>query len=572
MGVTRLRQDHIWTEGSAISDALDPTDHDANAVDLSDTIDYLASQLADITGKSAWETAPDLSLATINAKTFLDDKLALRRFMVLTDVVVPSPANGSGDSFAFSTPDVTLTDAAGLFTADMVGRDITIAGATTGGNNGTFTVKSYTSPTVIVYENASGAAEAFSGTWAVAGGDFVLLDDASGEAPSRPIATGALTEGAVCVELGAGIFPLFALDEVAGLNALNPKNLLIIFDGATGDPIQSSGRQVYGLLQVENGATDGGDFDDANNQAQISFVRPTATYDDLEACPVADIEGQTIKYGYADRADLAEWTEQDFLYDRALVDLASAAVSVTLDAAYDGGSTVTVDNTHVDWRLTDTKHFYISDSTGAVRILDVHAEAAGDEIDIAASGGINISTGDLTMPSNKATVNGVEVGGAAGRVATLSGDLDLRGADDITFVTTRETSALPLDDATAGPISALAGGTHASISAAIKYAIEHGIDFSVGVTVLSSNYARDVNVPGGAGGLDISAGNGHSIDMNTPSGVDTLVFLNGRLQYGGNAGNNNDVYVGDTATAGDIKFDMPGGVKSGDVIIAVQLG
>lgn len=493
MGITRLRQDHIWSEGSAINDALTPGDHDGNAVDLSDTIDYLASQIADITGKTAWETAPDLSIAAINAKTFLDDKLALRRFMILTSIAVPATQN------------------------------------------------------------------------------HVVLSQASSETPSRPIATGGSTEGAVCVELGVGLFDSHQLAEVAGENALNPKNLLIVFDAATGDPIQSSGRQVYGLLQVENGAADGGAFNDTTNQAQISFVRPNATYSDLEACPVADIESTSVKYGYADRESLDGWTEQDFLYDRALVDLASAAVSVTLDNAYDGGATVNVDAANVDWRLTDTKHFYVSDSTGAARILDVHAEAAGDEIEISASGGITINSGDITAASNKATFNGVEVGGAAGQVATLSGDLTLDGADDILFVTTRETTALPLDDATTGAISGLAGGPHASIAAAIKYAIEHGIDFSVGVTVLASHYGRDVNVPGGAGGLDISAGNGHSIDMNTPSGVDTLVFLNGRLQYGGSAANNNDVYVGDNPAAGDVKFDMPGGVKSGDVIIAVQL-
>ncbi len=59
--------------------------------------------------------------------------------------------------------------------------------------------------------------------------------------------------------------------------------------------------------------------------------------------------------------------------------------------------------------------------------------------------------------------------------------------------------------------------------------------------------------------------------MNTPSGVDTFVFLNGRLLYGGNATTNNDVYAGTTPASGDIKVDFPGGVKSGDVFIAIQL-
>jgi len=59
--------------------------------------------------------------------------------------------------------------------------------------------------------------------------------------------------------------------------------------------------------------------------------------------------------------------------------------------------------------------------------------------------------------------------------------------------------------------------------------------------------------------------------MNTPTGVDTFIFLNGVLQYGGNGTTNNSVYAGDTPANGDIKFDYPRGVRSGDVIIALQL-
>lgn len=85
----------------------------------------------------------------------------------LTEFQPFSPITGTGDSFAFSTPTVTLTDAAGDFTQDMVGREITIAGATSPGNDGTFVVASYISATQITYSNVSGVAEAFSGTWSV---------------------------------------------------------------------------------------------------------------------------------------------------------------------------------------------------------------------------------------------------------------------------------------------------------------------------------------------------------------------------------------------------------------------
>jgi len=48
----------------------------------------------------------------------------------------------------------------------MVGREITIAGATTPGNDGTFVITSYISTTQVTYENAGGATEAGAGTWA----------------------------------------------------------------------------------------------------------------------------------------------------------------------------------------------------------------------------------------------------------------------------------------------------------------------------------------------------------------------------------------------------------------------
>lgn len=74
--------------------------------------------------------------------------------------------SGGGDGFAVSGSTVTCTDTAGEFTADMVGREITIAGSTT--NDGTFVVTGYTSPTVITWENGgTPSTEAGAGTWEV---------------------------------------------------------------------------------------------------------------------------------------------------------------------------------------------------------------------------------------------------------------------------------------------------------------------------------------------------------------------------------------------------------------------
>ena len=83
-------------------------------------------------------------------------------------VATPSfTASGTGDTIGGAAPAMTLTDAAGGFAPWMVGKTITIAGATTGANNGPFTITSYVSPTQIGYTNAGGVAEPFPGTWSV---------------------------------------------------------------------------------------------------------------------------------------------------------------------------------------------------------------------------------------------------------------------------------------------------------------------------------------------------------------------------------------------------------------------
>ena len=84
-------------------------------------------------------------------------------------------------------------------------------------------------------------------------------------------AVGAVSTLGTVVAAHGGVFGSHSLTEVAGPNAVSPKNLMQIVDGATRDPILSSGRIVYGLLQTEN-ATDGHTMTGTTpNRAQISF-------------------------------------------------------------------------------------------------------------------------------------------------------------------------------------------------------------------------------------------------------------------------------------------------------------
>lgn len=87
---------------------------------------------------------------------------------------VDGELTGTGDTIGGAAPVMTLTDAAALFSPALVGLNLTITGATTPANNGTFLITNYISVNTIEYANPAGVAEAFSGTWGVV---LYVVDD-----------------------------------------------------------------------------------------------------------------------------------------------------------------------------------------------------------------------------------------------------------------------------------------------------------------------------------------------------------------------------------------------------------
>lgn len=414
----------------------------------------------------------------------------------------------------------------------------------------------------------------------------VLLASA-GQPPSRPIAIANTSKGAVVAQLAAPLTtpPTHSLTENSGENALKPKNLVAVFDGDSGDPLLSSDRRIWGLLQVGSAATDGNSFTlTGNDQAQISFVRPNATYDDLEAVPAADIQGKKIVFSYTDRNDLASLSEDAYRGDLSEADPISPGFG-GLDRAYDGGEYMEVDAGDVDIRLADTKAWVFRAGSGGSVLWQVVRNDGGttqvqvgsavdvfnnDAADSDFAEGISVDTSGQSINVGKTALGVIDSSSIETRAT--AGDNTVRASADVKFQTVRETTPLPLDDATNGSISALktvfeGSGTFVSISDAIKYAIQMGgVDLSLKIFVAATNYGQGVNIP--AATLDLTA---FSIDMNTPGTVDAFIFLNGRLLYGGNVTTKNDVYVGTTPASGDIMVDFPKGVKSGDVIITLGL-
>lgn len=406
--------------------------------------------------------------------------------------------------------------------------------------------------------------------------NYVTLQATDSTAPDKVIAIANTQQGAVVAQMSTSVGS-HSLDENAGSNPLRPKNLVQVFDGSTGDAILSSGRRVYGLLQVGSAATDGNAFGDDgdDDQGQISFVRANSTFDDLEACPVSDIESKSIIYAFTWREDLNDMPEEAFRGDLDSAD-PQPGVTVSLDSAYDGGTYMEVDGNDVDIRLADTKSWIFRNGSGGSIIWQItRDDTTGDSLTI------TLDTVDVNVPSGAWSFSqGIVVDdddqdlnlgvNSAGTIDSTSitteataGDNLVKASADVKFTTTRET-AIPLDDATAGAISSLFGQTFASISAAIKYAGEQGgVDFAIKVFTAGSNYNQGVNIP--AAVQDITQ---YPIDMNSPGSVEQLIFLNGRLLLGGNGTTKNDVYPGTTPASGDIMVDFPKGIKSGDVIIS----
>ena len=405
------------------------------------------------------------------------------------------------------------------------------------------------------------------------GNQYVLLDTAN-EPPDKNIAINTTTKGAVSAQL-AGAVGTASLDEISGSNAIRPGNLCWIFQ-TNGDEVTSSDRRVYGLLQVGSAATDGNAFTvSGNDQGQISFVRPNATYDDLELAPSGDIPTD-ILYAYAWRESINDLPENAWRGEIETAD-PSPGVNVSLDSAYNGGNFITVDGLDVDFRLNDTTSFLVRDGVSSNILQVLRHDTNGNEVQIDGLLDVNNpASADFEQGAQFDTAdqaigighNGAGIIHSSGlTVEATAGNALLKASADVTFETVRETTPLPFDDATAGAISGVGTGSHASIAAAIADAYAHGgVDIILKKFVSGANYAQGANIP--AAVQDITL---YPIDMETPGSVEQFVFLNGRLLVGGNVTTRNDAYVGDTPANGDLKVDFSKGIKTNDVIISIVM-
>lgn len=413
--------------------------------------------------------------------------------------------------------------------------------------------------------------------------NYVIL--AVGELPTNTTAAIGSVTTLGTVAAYDSVFTGNTLDEVSGTNALNPKNLCIVTDASTGDPILSSGRQIYALFQTESN-TDGSTMTGTTpNRAKLSFVRPNSTFDDLEACPVADIEDAVINYATRERVRLEDLNEQDFLKG-AVVDV-PAGSTPTRQSVYDNqgvtpvnvttNSILDLEGAGLTWQIRDDLEAIlfqvIEGSAGGTSKVAVEDDVDEFDVDAVVSdflNGIKVDTGAAGTTINiGVTANQIDSGGALTVATGGAGDLKLDSVggevlfDDVNRTgSTWAATSIKLSDTTAEWDNYETAFGEVSLMNAIYQAWQNSGRTKGYAAVVSATVAADTDVD--------NTTSGH-LDADLPdySGVDSFItdvdiYLNGELlRNGADAAANHDVYPGTTPAQGMLKFEfiLKGGGK-----------
>lgn len=414
--------------------------------------------------------------------------------------------------------------------------------------------------------------------------NFVVLTAAKlPTATTAGIGNSSTVIGTVAAQ--ASPFGAHSLAEVAGKNAIAPKNLCMVVESISRDPILSGGRVIYALFQSES-STDGSTMTGSSpNRAQLSFVRLNSAGDDLEAVPNADIGGKTIHYSSVTRRTLEGLTEEMFLVG-AEFDYPSE-VSVSRQLNYDEQLDTPVEMTGdadlamgagLSWTIRDDAEnvlFSVSeDSAGSASTVSVSSDVASLDVDAVSNDfahGMSVASGSLSP---------IDMGTTDGRIETTAGDLAMLAAGglfaeaSVGDLMVRSGLGLLLAD---GNIAASGWGLPNGIALADNTAEWSAFESAYGsVSLLQAVVdAQNVSSRGGKTYVDMAApvapDNDVSLGVDLSGGSfgdDYDIFINGNLQEPGtDSGTSADYYPGGDLTTGQIRFKKD--LLAGDVVSVV---
>lgn len=416
-----------------------------------------------------------------------------------------------------------------------------------------------------------------------AGLNYHILSVAGTEAPSEVAAILAGTEGAVvplAATSGAG-FASHELVETAGANAINPQNLVHVVDATTGLRLQSGGRDVFALLQVESTGSDGVAFNDtsAGNRVKLSFVRINGAGDDLEAVPTGDIAGEVINYSYRLCRTLENLDKNCFLGNGAFVDHAGA-VDVTLDAAIDNQVGAATAGQDIDVQLLAGFDWCFQDAAGADLFCITEDSAGGNsQVVIGAdtdvydnnaqsndfAQGVTLDSADTPISLGATNAGCIETTGA-------TDDLKIRGGQELLFddanqtgSTWAQTDGIKLSDTTAEWDDFETKFGEVSLLNAICQAGASAVTRSKNCALVTAAIPANTDIGGVGGGTNLDT-QLIAMDSGTFSGANNNyeIFINGVLvEQGADLNADCDVYPGTSLANGQLRaeFDLSVGDK-----------
>jgi hypothetical protein len=203
--------------------------------------------------------------------------------------------HGYAGSFAKASNTVTFTATTqgghpkATFTSDLIGRTIQIVGATSGGNNGYFTITGTPTTTTLTYENASGVVEAFTGSYRIISSKWASM-------PSARSAWKCKGSGAGSTGKGAGMDGIDRWATVADLQSATAsfRSWFVFQNEITGAEIclfHSTNSAPFDFQRVEWVASPVNGFTGGTTSA-----RPTATDESVMIANTVDWLGSSTVY------------------------------------------------------------------------------------------------------------------------------------------------------------------------------------------------------------------------------------------------------------------------------------
>jgi len=385
------------------------------------------------------------------------------------------------------------------------------------------------------------------------GGTTAVVVLANSQLPSiTTAAVGAVTTQGVVVAT-ATTFGTAGLDEVVGANALQPKNLWILVNSATGDPLSRTGgvaddTQVYGLAQSQS-ATDGSTITGGSgNGLQISLVVRKSTGDDLELITSGDVPASvTFDYAYVRRDAFEDCPEEAWL-GGGFVD--SGVATATRQAAYDNqGAGIVTTTTNATLDIGGGFIWEIGDSASAPLITFTEAGAASTVV---------IASGVGTYTNIAADVN-------------FTNGIQVDTSDTINLGIT----ANQIDFTAAGTVTSTSGSTMTFTAAAANATLS--TTGASGNVVVSSVGSMDMDAVGtvtiDSSGAGVSIDGAGASNFSTSSGTMTVTATAGNTAV---SGLNASITSLNAATAGDVTLTAGNSsgatTAGGDVFISTGDG